>query len=99
MPVTWLLNGSALVAPWSDGIIKFENSGGIQLGYLTITNLRVEYNLTTIQCRVNLSSSGSQASNMVDLLLQGILHGPYNATNWSEGEEQLHAILEYGPCL
>jgi hypothetical protein len=81
MAVTWLLNGSALVTPWSDGIIEFIDSGSIQLGQLTIINLRVEYNLTTIQCRGNLSSSESQTSDIVDLLLQGILHGPYNATN------------------
>jgi hypothetical protein len=69
MDTQWISTGDPLqLARWRDRVLDCV----VRIGLLTFINLRVENNSTTIQCRGHLSSSESQTSGMVKLLLQGV---------------------------
>ena len=66
--VTWLLNGTELE---SLGLDNVNPSFVFGIGSLRFTNLDLEYNHTTIQCRGQLQSGRNITSESVVLLMQG----------------------------
>ena len=67
--VSWLLNGSSLDSIASD---NFVTGFGHGIGFLTFTNLYLEYNNTNILCQAALRSGEIYMSEHTILLLQGM---------------------------
>ncbi len=67
--IQWLVNGTRLEdINQRDGI---EDDVTFGIGHLTFRNIPVEYNDTTIQCIVTLTSENVKLSNNATLLVQG----------------------------
>ena len=67
--VSWFLNGSSLDSIVSD---NFVTGFGHDIGFLTFTNLYLEYNNTNILCQAALRSGEIYMSEHTILLLQGM---------------------------
>jgi hypothetical protein len=70
--VTWLLNGSTPEAPLPSGVITepVPDAQSGPIGTLTFSKAQLEYNSTTIQCRVHLAHN-NLLSDVTTLFLQG----------------------------
>ena len=67
--IQWLVNGTQLEDLDQRNGIEHDVTFG--LGHLTFRNISVEYNDTTIQCIVALTSGEILSSNNATLLVQG----------------------------